>query len=205
MYTLYYSPNACSLATQVILNELNQSVNIIDKRAVTNFHQLSPTGAVPVLKDGEQVLLEGAAIVLHLLEKHRSTLYPSNKEQQVQAKQDILFANATVHPAYSKLFFIAGAITDEQAKEQALTAATENLNKLWSIVEQRLQGQPFLGGSSYSAADIMLTIYSRWNQYFPTNIILGEKTQQMINKITSLDSFIQAVNNETTHSAAFAA
>ena len=37
MYTLYFLPSACSLATQAILNELNQPVELIHKGEAGNF------------------------------------------------------------------------------------------------------------------------------------------------------------------------
>lgn len=104
MYKLYFIPGACSLATQVILRELNQPVELINRMMVKNFEQINPTGNVPVLDSGEQFLKEGAGIVLYLLDKHPNNLFPVNHQEKRAAVENILFANATMHPAYSKLF-----------------------------------------------------------------------------------------------------
>jgi len=203
MYQLYYSPNACSLATQVVLHELDHKVEIIDKRGVTNFSEISATGAVPALKDNNAVLLEGAAIMIYLLEKQPTPMFSSNPVERTQAIEDIMFANATMHPAYSKLFFISSLDIDDSAKKTALNAAADNINTLWNIVELRLQEQVFLGGDHYSAADIMLTVYSRWNQFFPVDIMLGERTQELLEHISNLANFQRAIANETKQSAIY--
>ena len=52
MYTLYYSPGACSVATQVVLHELQQDVKIIDVQQLDNFKAINPVGTVPTLVDG---------------------------------------------------------------------------------------------------------------------------------------------------------
>ena len=75
MYTLYYSQGACSIATQVVLRELDQTVNIIDVKKLENFKEINPVGAVPALIDGENTLTEGGAIMLYLLDKHSSPLF----------------------------------------------------------------------------------------------------------------------------------
>ncbi len=49
MYTLYYLPDACPLATQVVLHELDQPVEIINMQTVENFSAINPVGTVPVL------------------------------------------------------------------------------------------------------------------------------------------------------------
>ncbi|MBX9915280.1 MAG: glutathione S-transferase N-terminal domain-containing protein, partial [Pseudomonadaceae bacterium] len=80
MYKLYYAPGACSLATHVLLLELGQPVELINKNTVSNFAALNPLGAVPVLVDGDKVLREGAALVLYLLGKHPNNLLATSGE-----------------------------------------------------------------------------------------------------------------------------
>ena len=200
MYTLYYSKGACSAATQVVLRELGQEVTIIDVQQLNNFKTINPIGAVPVLIDGEKTLTEGAAIMLYILNKHNSTLFPENDNDRQQAIQDIMFANASMHPAYSKLFFLAQHVNDEKVKQETLNLAAKAINLLWQVVENKLTNNKFLGGASPSAADIMLAVYSRWGDYFPVDIIIGEKTTTMLNAVQAMPSFIQTGQAEQAES-----
>jgi len=189
MYVLYYSQGACSVATQVVLRELGQEVKLIDVQQIDNFKAINPVASVPVLIDGDDTLTEGAAIMLHLLTKHKNALFPEKASERQQAIQDIMFANATMHPAYSRLFFLAQNINDEFVKQATLNKAAESINLLWHVIESQLTDKVFLGGDSPSAADIMLSVYSRWGAYFPVDIIIGEKTTQMLNAVQAMASF----------------
>jgi len=191
MYTLYYSQGACSVATQVVLRELGQDVKIIDAKQDNNFKSVNPVGAVPVLIDGNKTLTEGAAIMLHILNKHKSSLFPENEDERLKSTQDIMFANATMHPAYGRLFFLAQHVSDEKVKQETLNAAAESINQLWQVIESQLADKSFLGGDSPSAADIMLTVYSRWGQYFPVDIIIGDKTARMLDAVQAMPNFIK--------------
>lgn len=192
MYTLYYSQGACSVATQVVLHELQQEVKIIDVKQLDNFKKINPVGAVPTLIDGGQTLTEGAAIMLHILKKHKSSLFPEEEDQQRKAIEDIMFANATMHPAYSRLFFLSQNINDEKVQQDTLNSAAESINQLWEVIENQLADKNFLGGDSMSAADIMLTVYSRWGAYFPVKIVFGEKTARMLEAVQAMPSFKRA-------------
>ncbi len=197
MYTLYYLPNTCSLATHVVLRELDLPLTLINKADIDDYSQINPVGVVPVLDDGKQLIREGAAIILHLLEQHHhaeSTLSHFDKEQ---SRQDILFANATMHPAYSRLFFIDQYISDKGAKAQAFQAATDAINALWKIVDNTLYNQDFLGGNKPSAADIMLTVYSRWGIYFPVDITVGNSVQRMLDAVQQRPSFQASLSAES--------
>lgn len=196
MYTLYYSPGACSLAIQVVLNELGQAVKIIDKNHVDDFKAINPAASVPVLIDNNKTLTEGAAMLLHLLDKHQSPMLPVSGDARQKAIQDIMFANATVHPAYSKLFFLARNISDENAKLIGFNAAAVIINRLWAIVESELQTKSFLGGDSPSAADILLAVYSTWGSFFPVDITFGEKTTAMLKAVQAMPSFTKAVEDQ---------
>ncbi len=201
MYTLYYSKGACSAATQVVLRELGQEVTIINVQQLSNFKTINPVGAVPVLVDGDKTLTEGAAIMLHILNKHNSALFPENESARQQAIQNIMFANASMHPAYSKLFFLAEHVNDEKIKQETLNSAANTINQLWQVVENKLTKNKFLGGDSPSAADIMLAVYSRWGDYFPVDIIIGDKTITMLNAVQAMPSFIKTDQAEQAMSS----
>lgn len=206
MYTLHFLPSACSLATQVILRELNQAVTLKEKAAHENFTLLNPVNAVPVLEDGNTVLREGAGIILYLLDKHQNTMMPEAAvapAARLTAIENILFANATMHPAYGRLFFIAEHLADGPEKDKAFLAASNAINHLWSVVEQKLDNLeggaaygPFLGGAKVSAADILLTVYSRWGQFFPVEINIPAKAQAMVDTVLAMDNFKLALAEE---------
>jgi len=208
MYTLYYLPGACSLATQVVLHELDQAVEIIDIQKVDDFITINPVGTVPVLVDNSATnqqgatRREGAAVILYLLNKHQNTMLPATGATREQAVQDIMFANATMHPSYSNLFFIDQNISDEIAKQSAFEAAAQAITRLWQVVEQQLKKQKFLGGDQPSAADIMLTVYSRWGASFPVQIQMGPNTQKMLEAVLAMPNFQRALTTEQSQSAA---
>lgn len=202
MYKLYYLPDACSLATQVVLRELGQAFEIIDKRNVGNFRTINPVGSVPVLVDNGGIRREGAAILLHLLDTHENDMLPASGEQRIQAIQNILFANATMHPAYGRLFFIAQSIADPDVQKSAYQAAETAITQLWTVVEQQLEAQPFLGGDRPSPADIMLAVYSRWGGNFPVNIEIGPLASQMIEAVLAMPNFQRSIEAEQQKAAA---
>ena len=192
MYQLFYLPGACSLATQVILRELRQEVELINIQHIDNFKKINPVGTVPVLRDGTNTMFEGAAILLQILNKHENCMLPEKGVSRQKAIQDIMFANATMHPAYGKLFFIGQNISDEDVKKIAFKAAAKNINQLWQVIENKLNDKIFLGGNTPSAADIMLTVYSRWGASFPVDIIFGDKTTRLLNAVQEMPNFKKA-------------
>ncbi|MYM63373.1 glutathione S-transferase family protein [Pseudomaricurvus sp. HS19] len=204
MYTLYFLPGACSLATQVVLNELAQPVRLIHKQDAENFQELNPAGTVPVLKHDGQVLNEGVAILLQLLQQHDNPLLPSGSTEKQRAIEDMMFANASMHPAYGRLFFLENNLNATAHKQQAFQAAASAINHLWSVVETKLGKQAFLGGDTLSPADIMLTVYSRWGGLFPVDIVIGPRTRAMINRVIQRDSFQLALQREANYATSAA-
>lgn len=196
MYTLYFSPDACSLATHTVLNLLGETVEIIHKQDEPNFLELNPMGLVPVLKDGDTVLIEGLPILHYLLTKHRNKLWPHSAAAQQRALQNLAFANASVHPAYGRLFFLANTIEDEAVRTEAFKVAARSIDQCWAAVEKMLEGQLFLGGNTLSAADILLAVYARWGQFFPVDINIGPKAKAMIDNVYATEAFRKALSAE---------
>jgi len=205
MYTLYFIPGACSLATQAILNELNQESTLVHKLEADHFDTLNPAGTVPVLVDGDKVLNEGVAIILHLLNKHKNNLIAESGDSRHQAIENMLFANATMHPAYGRLFFAQANVKDAAARQQVFDSAAVAINKLWQVVEAKLEKMPFLGGQDISPADILLAVYSRWGDFFPVDIVLGPRSRQMVDAVLKRDSMQLALQREEAYTAGAAA
>ncbi|NIB40765.1 glutathione S-transferase family protein [Pseudomaricurvus alkylphenolicus] len=213
MYTLYFLPDACSLATHAILHELDLPITLINKQDVEDFTTLNPVGTVPVLVEKEPVdqqlagndptsLREGVAILLHILSKHENDLLPANGIARQRAIENMAFANATMHPAYGRLFFAEHQLSEPEARRQVFMQAANAINKLWAVVETKLDNQPYLGGDHPSPADFMLAVYSRWGEAFQVNIQIGPNTSAMIKRVIARDSFQKALQWEADYKAA---
>jgi glutathione S-transferase len=196
MYKLYYLPGACSLAIHALLNELNQPVAAIDRNRATDFDKLESRGMVPVLVDNGLVIREGAAIILYLLDKHKNQMLPESGLEKARFIEWVMFANATMHPAYGRLFFIGKTLDDGPAKEQALNAASDAINVLWAAVDKQLQQSTFVCGERITVVDMMLAVYASWGPYFPVDIIMSDKVRRMIEAVKAHPAFIKAIEDQ---------
>lgn len=199
MYKLYYSPGACSMGIHVALNECNQPVTLekVDlangKQRAPEFLVINPRGQIPVLVDGDMVIREGAAILLHVLEKHHSPLLPKEGAARAEALEWLMFANATLHPAYARVFFLKrGGVTEGPLMD----AAAANINKLWEEVDARLATRAYICGDSMTVADILLTVIANWSGNVPRPIALGENTKRLLKEISARPSYQKALATE---------
>ncbi len=171
-YTLYSSPGACSMAVHVALHEVGvpftykpTSIGAGDTKT-PEFLKLNPRGQVPVLVNAEgQVMLEGAAQMAYLLDKHGDgTLLPKSGWARAQALQGLMFGNATLHDAYSRWFWCMkqGAPADLTDKAKA------HIQTLWNQIEQQLEtsGGPYLLGAECRIGDILVTVIANWSDQF---------------------------------------
>lgn len=196
MYQLYIMPGACSLAIHTLLEDMAVPFETINKADVADYAAVNPLGTVPVLTDGDLTLREGASIVLHLADRHGTSLLPKTGDARSRAVDALMFANATMHPAYGKMFFAAGAFEDETQKQIVLQAAAAAVEKLWAHVDARLADQPFVAGEELTIADVMLTVYANWGQFFPISIALGDNVKRMIRAVKAHPAFAAALARE---------
>jgi len=196
MYKLYYSAGACSMAVHVVLNECNQQVSLekIDMAAGQNrtpeFLKMNPRGQIPVLVDGDQVIREGAAILMHILEKENSPLLPKSGKERDTALEWLMFANATMHPAYGRVFFLKrNGVTEGPLVE----AAIGSINKLWEEVDQRLATQTYVCGNQLSVADILLTVIANWVGNLPKPVTLGVNVKRLLKEVSSRPAYQKAL------------
>lgn len=162
---LYYSPGACSLSPQIVLQESGLAYEPV--LASTKTHQLAdgtdyytinPLGYVPLLElDNGARLREGPAIIQYIADQvPDKKLAPANGSfERYQLQEWLNFIGTEIHKGFGPLFKPA---TPENYKPIALDALTKRLQ--W--VDGQLAGKSYLLGEQFSVADAYLYTVSRW-------------------------------------------
>jgi glutathione S-transferase len=192
MYTVYTIPGSCSSGIVVLLEKLQIPYTPVKREDVSNYSSIVPTNQVPALKteDG-QIITEGAAIVLYLLEKHQSAMLPGDISQKAEFLRWLMFDYATLHPAYGKMFAIHYKLEmDEVEKTKALRQLALAVSDLWAILDKELEKKRFITGDQPTIVDYLATIYSSWGKNFPDiKITFGKNVERLIDEVSQLPEF----------------
>lgn len=208
MYTLYYSTGSCSRAVHTVLNEIGETPELVKINTMAGeqrspeFLKINPFGQVPVLKDGDQTILEGGAQIVYLCDKHKSPLLPQSGPARAKALQWLMFGNSSLHPAYGRMFMLRKLDLDDAARNSLVEQYAAGIQKLWDTVEAELgKGGPYLAGKDVTAGDILLTVISNWSP-FDKKFKFGPKTQALVDAVKERPAFKKAVERETAEAKA---
>ena len=162
---LYYSPGACSLSPQIVLQESGlayepvlASTKTHQLADGTDYYSINPLGYVPLLElDNGARLHEGPAIVQYIADQvPEKNLAPANGSFERYKLQEWLnFIGTEIHKGFGPLF---KPTTPENYKPIALEALTKRLQ----FVDEQLAGKSYLLGEQFSVADAYLYTVSRW-------------------------------------------
>ncbi len=200
MYKLFYSPGACSLAVHVILNELAVPFDAIRKSTKDGslkspeFLKLNPRGQVPLLVVGDVPVKEGGAIITWLLDTHKSALLPASGIERAKALEWLMWANASLHPTYSRAFWLMRQEIDDKSKATLNASTFAQIQSYWDEAETRLSQTKFLGGDAIGAADILITVISQWG--VGHEFKFGPNLQRVFKAVQDRPSWQKAVATE---------
>jgi glutathione S-transferase len=200
-YELYGLSGACSLAVHVILNELGQNPKVKMMDRATNeikspeYLKINPRGNVPLLVEDGKPLREGGAQIVYLCDKFKSPLLPQSGWERAQALQWLMFANSTLHPAYSRTFWLSKHIPAGENQDNAIKEARVQIQALWDHVEEELtkSGTPYVAGKDITAGDILLSVIANWN---PAAYKFGPKTKALFKAVSARPSYQKALQAE---------
>lgn len=197
MYRLYAIPGSCSTGIHVLLNKLGQEVDVVRRDDVEDYAEIVPTNQVPALVADDELLTEGSAIALYLLEKHGVAPLPGQETREF--RQWLMFNYATLHPTYSKLFMVGvgNVVQHAESRTALIDNVAERLSTLWAIVEARLEGREFMVGDSATIIDYLLAVYANWGNSVPeAGIEIGPNARRLFERVVVLPEFRQAVERE---------
>lgn len=161
MLQLYFFPMACSLSSRIALMEAGieaqyHLAHIWTKQVVddgSDFRDLSPKGAVPVLvlENGER-LTESAAVLQYIADlKPQAGLAPDNGDPDRYRLQEWLsFVGTEIHKAF---LFAAFWYKDDGSLAKPRARIMQTL----SVPSAHLAQREFLVGNGFTVADAHLT------------------------------------------------
>jgi glutathione S-transferase len=174
-YKLFYHPGTASLAPHILLEELgcDYQLAFVDREAnahkSADYLKLNPAGLIPVLIDGETVLSETAAIMLHIADKYPGANFipPLQSAERAQCYRWLMYLTNTVQAGLIHYFYpdrIGGAHADV-----VKVNATAIMMPMLDILEAQMaaSGGPFLLGKQYTISDIFLFMMCRWTRGMP--------------------------------------
>ena len=124
-------------------------------RAPAAYRALHPIGKSPLIRDGDLVLAESGAIVEYLLERHGNGRLqpPPGDPQRVRYLHWFHFAEGTA------MAFLMGQIVLGYAGDGAAPMRQvfeQEMQRILGYVAGALGDDPWLAGTSFSAADVMM-------------------------------------------------
>lgn len=178
MVTLHHYPSNASFAPHILLHELGISFELQLVDRTQNAHKsaaylaLNPNGLIPVLVDGDLVLYETAAILMHLADSHPAARMapPLATPERAHFYKWMAWMTNTlqatlIHYFYPDRLLDEGNTTGAaQVKAHAEAKVAVLLAQLDAEFERH--GGPWLLGANYSAADPFAFMLCRWTRGF---------------------------------------
>jgi glutathione S-transferase len=170
--TLHYYPGNASLTPHFLLREIGApfDLSLVDRTAGAQrseaYLRLNPNGRIPTLVDGDLVVYETAAIVLHLVDRFPAAgLAPSvGSPERALFYRWIAHLSSTVQPEMRPYFYPEQHVTDPAHAADVKRTAERRLCEMFDRIAALLGEGPFLLGERYSAADPYLLMLVRWTR-----------------------------------------
>lgn len=170
MFTLFYAPGTCALASHIALEEAGvpYQARRIDfsrtEQQSPDYLAINPKGRVPALVTPRGVLTETPAILAFIAqsfpEKRLAPLYDPFAFAAMQAFNSYLCA--TLHVAHAHGRRGSRWADDPAALEAMKKKVPETVTACFDLIEKELTKGPWVMGADYTVADAYLFTVAGW-------------------------------------------
>jgi glutathione S-transferase len=141
--------------------EIVPVVPVIPSSPPANWQQLSPTGKIPVLADGDETIADSSVICAYLDRAYPSRLiYPTGDKDYIRALWMEEYADGTVfrdvvHPLFHQTFVRPNV--QEQKTDQSVVDAVcqEAVPRVFGYLDRTI-GEGFVAGTRLTVADVAI-------------------------------------------------
>ena len=205
---LHYDPGTAAMIPHIVLEELGVPYErVLVQRAqqqhkAPGYLKLNPNGLLPVLVDGDLVLYETAAVVLHLCDTHPQAQLapPVGTPQRGEFYKWLMWLGNTLQSSLILYFYperwvnagnAAGAAEVKAKAQERVIALLAQLDDLLAR-----SGGPWLLGPSFGALDPYAFTLCRWTRNF---------SHGKARECTHLGRWLQRVSERASVQRVFAA
>jgi len=194
MYTLYWSPGSAAMAPHAVLEEVGAPYELkrvdisSDKPRDPSYLKLNPTGKVPTLViDGGRTILESAAIVMHLADRHPGAGLAPEVDDPLRGLyyQWLTHLTNTLQPAYLLYYHPERHTTNRNHSGEIQAKAREDLQTMWDRIDRALVPGPYLLGERFSACDIYLHMLSTWQDPLPQLLSHCNNVRRCVDRVVA--------------------
>lgn len=170
MYTLFYSPNACSLASHIALAESGlpyevRRVNFAEnEQRSPEYLKHNPNGRVPALVTEKGTLIESPAILAFIAQSAPDAkLAPLDDPFEFARMQGFnSFIASSLHVAYAHNKRGYRWADGQEALDAMKRKVVPNMRMYFGMVENDFLTGPWVLGEAYSVADPYLFTMADW-------------------------------------------
>jgi glutathione S-transferase len=180
MIQLHHYPATAAMIPHIVLEELGVPYERVlvdrgrDHHKAPDYLRLNPNGLIPVLTEGDLVLYETAAIVLHLCDTHPEAglAPPVGSTQRAHFYKWLMWLTNTLQATLMVYFYPERWVDEGNAAgaNEVKAHAERKADGLLAQVDAEFarHGGPWFGGTEYSALDAYVFTLARWTRNFRT-------------------------------------
>lgn len=167
---LYFKPGACSLASRIVLTELDlphETIKVDTETGLTesgaDYRAINPRGYVPALElKGGAVITENPAILQYLADRDpKAELAPANGTiERAYLQQWLNFTSSELHKAFGAYF---GAPPPEGAEKEKVDAMIAR--RLGDVERGLADGRSYILGERFTVVDAYLFVVLNWSNF----------------------------------------
>jgi glutathione S-transferase len=156
-----------------------------------DYRDLQPFGQVPIFEDGEFVLFETGAIVLHIGERCEALL-PREPAARARATQWLIAALNSIEPFVMNVALIDIFYADQEWAKLRRPSAVQFVERRLAALSKTLGEKPYLDGARFTAGDLMMTTVLRILRH--TDIVTSDqRLAAYVERCTARPAFQRAL------------
>jgi glutathione S-transferase len=158
------------------------------------FMAMNPAGFIPVLQDGEAIMVESIAIMEYLMAKYGPTpLAPDPRDPTFHLYQQFLHLGEAGLAGFIFIAVMTRIVAPEADKDNWSTRESVKLFEARRrLVTRQLERSPYMAGEAFTAADISVTYALEFAQRTGF-AVLGEAERAYVARTTGREGYRRAM------------